>query len=96
MSAEQLMLAAMTLLRQGRASDAVRLISDAPMAVRNGQAAQRTLAAAYAEAGDLTAAQTAIDCALHSPPIDAATMRSQGASPSISMLRNVRFRTSNH
>ena len=63
----------MTLLRQGRASDAVRLISDAPMAVRNGQAAQRTLAAAHAQSGDLASAQAAIERALTVLPAEPAT-----------------------
>ncbi len=63
----------MALLRQGRAAEAVRLIAEAPTAVRNGQAVQRTLAAAFAQSGDLAAAQMAIDRALTLPPIDAAT-----------------------
>ena len=73
MSAESLIQEALALLRRGAAADAVRLIGDTPAAVRNGQAVQRTLAAAHAQSGDLAAAQVAIDRALASPPIDAAT-----------------------
>lgn len=72
-SAESLIEEAMALLRRGAAADAARLITDAPSAIRNGQAVQRTLAAALAQSGDLAAAQVAIDRALTSPPIDATT-----------------------
>ena len=72
-SAEQLVDQAMALLRQGAFAGAVQLIAAAPAADRNAQAVQRTLAAAYAQSGDLVSAQTAIERALRTLPMEPAT-----------------------
>ncbi|MEO7253871.1 MAG: hypothetical protein ABIZ64_06470 [Casimicrobium sp.] len=73
MSAGQLIQQAMALLRQGAVVDAVNLIVAAPASYRNTQAAQRTLAAAHAQAGDLALAQAAIQRALLLLPTEPAT-----------------------
>jgi len=72
-SAEQLVQQAMALLRQGAFVDAVQLIVNAPASHRNTQAAQRTLAAAHAQSGDLASAQAAIERALMLLPTEPAT-----------------------
>ncbi len=61
------------MLRQGAFADAVRLITAAPTSYRNTQAAQRTLAAAHAQSGDLTSAQATIQRALMMWPPEPAT-----------------------
>ena len=63
----------MALLRQGAFVDAVQLIVNAPASHRNTQAAQRTLAAAHAQSGDLASAQAAIERALMLLPTEPAT-----------------------
>lgn len=64
---------ALQALRRGDVAAAIRAIETAPAAQRNSQAAQRTLAAAHAQQGDLDAANAAIQRALAQVPIDAAT-----------------------
>jgi len=64
---------ALQALRAGKADTAIRLIETAPAATRNTQAAQRTLAAACAQRGDLVAAEAAIQRALRHPPVEAGT-----------------------
>ena len=72
-SAEQLVQQAMALLRQGAFAEAAQLIAAAPASYRNTQAAQRTLAAAQAQSGDLVSAQAAIERALMILPTEPAT-----------------------
>lgn len=66
-------MAALDALRRGDADTAIRLIAGAAAALRNTQAAQRTLAAALAQRGDLVAADAAIQRALRCPPVEPAT-----------------------
>ena len=73
MSAEQLTQQAMALLRQGAAAEAIQLITAAPAAHRGTQAAERTLAAAHAQLGELAFAQMAIERALMMLPTAPAT-----------------------
>ena len=63
-STDALIQRAMQALRAGSPDEAATLIETAPVALRNTQAAQRTLAAARAQHGDLPAAQAAIQRAL--------------------------------
>ena len=72
-SAEQLVAQAMEQLRRGAAAEAVQLISAAPAVDRSTQAAQRTLAAAHAQLGDLASARIAIEHALMRLPTEPAT-----------------------
>jgi len=60
-------------LRAGAAQDAIAVIESAPAAQRNTAMAQRTLAAAHAQNGDLPAAQASIDRALTASPVEPAT-----------------------
>lgn len=60
-------------LRAGAPADAIAVIQAAPAAQRNTQAAQRTLAAAYAQTGALESAQDAINRALRDVPVEPAT-----------------------
>ena len=64
---------AMAALRAGAAREAVAAIVGAPSALRNTQAAQRTLAAALAQNDELVLAQAAINRALDFQPIEPAT-----------------------
>ena len=73
MSVEPLVERAMALLRQGAFAEAAELILAAPRSQQNTQAAQRTLAAAHAQAGDLASAQAAINRALRTLPTEPAT-----------------------
>jgi predicted O-linked N-acetylglucosamine transferase (SPINDLY family) len=73
---DELINRAMQALRAGAPAEAIAAIEAAPSAQRDNQSAQRTLAAAHAQAGDLSAAQTAIQRALALTPattIDPAT-----------------------
>ena len=72
-TAEALAQRAMQALRTGAAQDAVNLVAAAPASQRNTQLVQRTLAAAHAQNGDLSAAQIAIERALALPPVEPAT-----------------------
>ena len=64
---------ALQALRTGDVDTAIRAIESAPAATRNTQAAQRTLAAAQAQRGDLTSADAAIQRALRYPSLEPAT-----------------------
>ncbi len=73
MNAEAIAQRAMTALRAGVPAEAIALLESAPAESRNTQIVQRTLAAAQAQAGNLSAAQTAIQRALLAQPVDPAT-----------------------
>jgi tetratricopeptide (TPR) repeat protein len=72
-TAELLVQRATQALRAGAPQDAIAAIESAPAAQRNSQIAQRTLAAAHAQNGDLAAAQIAINRALAATTIEPAT-----------------------
>lgn len=73
MNAENLAQRATAALRAGAPADAIALLESAPAASRNTQIIQRTLAAAQAQAGNMSAAQSAIQRALLAQPVDPAT-----------------------
>lgn len=73
MTTEALVASATQALRAGAVADAIAAIESAPAAQRNTALAQRTLAAAHAQDGDLASAQLAINRALMFIPIEPAT-----------------------
>ena len=71
MTTDELITQALQALRAGAPAEAIAAIESSPSAQRNTQSAQRTLAAAHAQTGDLIAAQTAIQRAFALSPANA-------------------------